>query len=639
MSVNNVSGVGKTPKSGNTQNPREAAAMAQSKDAISVKMPQGKGLLYLANKYGMTLDEFCRLNGITKDYSPKADEVFYVIDKSKAEKNAATELGAKIYETSGKYRGAVGKPEFDSLIKQVTPKNVENVLKNYTKKESLINTITSEISSDANKRKEAVMHIYNALATAKKTPDAIKKRFEAELEDQFDSLGMVSTKKLDKILNNMMLSPKDLGDKLYRYADKHSAAVGDEEFETLIDLISPHNVEGVLNNYTKKESLISTITSEVGSNPNKRKAAVMKVYDALATLKKTPKEKREAFVKELNAQFDKTFGMVSTKKLDEMISEMLKTKTPAKPTPVRTSTSGTSGASVPQNNTKVSLGNGKTLTVAQIQKGAIKSAENEARENFKEYCKANGIKYDENLLDTAPISRIPAPVVKNGRIVTAESAVLQPTVPANGKVIIINPGHGGYNTRNGFFDPGTYSFIKKANGKYAPLIEYDKMKKYGDSVTEKLRAQGYAVVIMGSHYKTMSADNAVASLIQRLNNGTKCNKKYNMSDIMFISLHADSEPGHTGTGICYTPSFADDGRLKDSLINSFNSDSWFKGKASGSERNGLFVLNTSKNIPSVLVEVEYVNGSKSQNLDSSDFQRKFEDRLIAGINNYYGIGQ
>jgi N-acetylmuramoyl-L-alanine amidase len=237
------------------------------------------------------------------------------------------------------------------------------------------------------------------------------------------------------------------------------------------------------------------------------------------------------------------------------------------------------------------------------------------------------------------MSRIPAPVVKNGRIVTAESAVLQPTVPANGKVIIINPGHGGYNTKNGFFDPGTYSFIKKGNGKYAPLLEYEKMKKYGESVTEKLRAQGYAVVVMGSHYKTMSADNAVANLIQGLNNGTKCNKRYDISDIMFVSLHADSEPGSTGTGICYTPGDNKDVRLKDSLINSFNGDSWFRGKTSGSERTGLFVLNTSKNIPSVLVEVEYVNGAKSQNLDSSDFQRKFEDRLIAGINNYYGIGQ
>ena len=108
---------------------------------------------------------------------------------------------------------------------------------------------------------------------------------------------------------------------------------------------------------------------------------------------------------------------------------------------------------------------------------------------------------------------------------------------------------------------------------------------------------------------------------------------------MFISLHADSEPGSTGTGICFTPSDDKDVRLKDLLRNSFNEDSWFRGKTSGSERTGLFVLNTSKNIPSVLVEVEYVNGSKSQNLDSSEFQRKFEDRLIAGINNYYGIGQ
>lgn len=54
----------------------------------------------------------------------------------------------------------------------------------------------------------------------------------------------------------------------------------------------------------------------------------------------------------------------------------------------------------------------KTFTVSDLQRGAIASGKKEAIEKFKEYCKANNIQYDENMLDLAPIERYPAPVVK-----------------------------------------------------------------------------------------------------------------------------------------------------------------------------------------------------------------------------------
>ena len=126
-----------------------------------------------------------------------------------------------------------------------------------------------------------------------------------------------------------------------------------------------------------------------------------------------------------------------------------------------------------------------------------------------------------------------------------------------------------------------------------------------------------------------------------MENGTKGSKAYKPEDVMFISLHADSEPGSSGTGVCYDPGFSDDTRLATILNDNFNNDEWIS--ASKSERKwgdgGLQVLHQSEKVPSVLVEVEYVNGSKSQNLDSSAFQTRFEDRLIAGINEYFGIGQ
>ena len=62
-----------------------------------------------------------------------------------------------------------------------------------------------------------------------------------------------------------------------------------------------------------------------------------------------------------------------------------------------------------------------------------------------------------------------------------------------------------------------------------------------------------------------------------------------------------------------------------------------------SERNwtqpkkGLQILHQTENIPSVLLEVEYVNGSRSQNLDSKAYQKQFEDKVVEAINEYFGI--
>lgn len=97
----------------------------------------------------------------------------------------------------------------------------------------------------------------------------------------------------------------------------------------------------------------------------------------------------------------------------------------------------------------------------------------------------------------------------------------------------------------------------------------------------------------------------------------------------------------SGTGVCYDSNFSDDTQLADILTSNLNKDDWIK--ASTSERNwnvpkkGLQVLHQSENIPSVLVEVEYVNGSKAKNLDSLNFQKRFIDKLIDGLDEYLGL--
>jgi len=224
-------------------------------------VPAGMGIYALIRKYGMTLEEFGKLNNLPKPYNKyvaSKNERFYVKNHGKAQsakpaaqkpaakktsgqqakaaasksktvkpaikKTAARvtptetnkakwgssytpqELATKIYEGSSAW-GAVGKPDFDALISEINPKNASAVIKAYDKMdkgESLINTITSEITSSKSARKSAVMHIYDALAKEKGYPAAKRADFQTELNKQFDSWGFVSTKKLDAMINEML---------------------------------------------------------------------------------------------------------------------------------------------------------------------------------------------------------------------------------------------------------------------------------------------------------------------------------------------------------------------------------------------------------------------------------------------------
>ena len=66
------------------------------------------------------------------------------------------------------------------MLKQINPKNASAVIKAYKKispNESLINTITSEIRSGKDARKNAVMYIYDSLAQEKKYTQSARAKF------------------------------------------------------------------------------------------------------------------------------------------------------------------------------------------------------------------------------------------------------------------------------------------------------------------------------------------------------------------------------------------------------------------------------------------------------------------------------
>lgn len=655
----------------------------------SAEIPKGKGILALVKANNMTMEEFGRLNNLPKpykDYKARAGERFYVIkhstsaavgsspapkksvQKSKSptqnsktskpvSRSAANkakwgssyspnEIATNLYQKSCDYYGAVGKPDFDALVNEINPKNVSEVWKTYKQNpknedhESLINTITSEVRSDKDKRKAAVIKVYDAVAKRYGTPVSVKKGFVNELNEQFDSWGMVSTKKLDETINRMMASPKELAAKMENDIDSKTSAVGKESFNELLAMVNPRNAAQVIKAYDDLhtgESLINGITSEIGSSKQSRKNAVMHIYNSLAIQKGANTSAKKAFEQELNSQFN-SFGMVDTENLDNMINNLISRKT--KSVKVKPSkTSAKSGTTKVSGNKIKFPDNPEAKTPEQWRKGAIAGSSNDAIDQYKIFCQKNGIKFNKDDLDLGPLNRIPEPIAKNGKIVAGISPVLKPTTKPNGKVVILNPGHGAYNPNSGAFDPGSFSFIKKSNGKYAPLLEGDKMVDYADKAADKLRSEGYAVVIITGHVKTFSQQDSVSKLINDIASGKLTNQKYDKKNIALISLHADSDPGESGTGVCYNPGFQDDTKLANTLNSAFLEDNWIKSDTHERVwgKNGIQVLRQSEGNPSVLVEVEYVNGSKSKNLDSSAFQGRFLDKLTVGLNRYFGL--
>lgn len=441
------------------------------------KVPEGKGIYALAKKYNMTIEEFCKLNKIPKPYSEykaKKNEEFYV----------------KPYK-----------------------------LENGSKKDAVNNTNSPKTEMS------------EFLTDVVKENDTLNSLMEGAL---------IGISPINNVQWGSAFTPKEIADKLEKEANDTWGAVGKKAFDDMLQEINPKNVSAVLSEYANANdgrTLINRITSEITSSQTARKNAVMHVYDALAEAKNVPAIERDKFLAELNNQFD-SFGMVDTEKLDSIINDMLAKEVPQGQ--IITNNYTVQSAS-PETKIRLSKANGE-FTAKQLQKDAINSAQNEAKDNFKIYCKDNNIPYSENDLDLTPIKRIPAPIVSNGEVVAAESEFLKPTTTPNGKVVILNAGHGGYSDRTGYFDTGSYSFIKKANGKYAPLLEYEKMNIYAEHTADKLREKGYAVVITSGHSQTISDQKSVSNLISRLENGEKTSKKYNKNDIVFVSLHADSQP-------------------------------------------------------------------------------------------------
>lgn len=569
-------------------------------------VPDGKGIMALIRKYNMTFDEFGKLNNLPKPYRE------YIASK-----------GEKFY---------------------VKPSKVDTKSKTSTSAKTQAPTQAKTISRPKPKPK-ATGRIAKSAAAAGA------------------SVGATVGSYMQKIAKwGSSYTPNELATNIYTKAEEHWGAVGKPDFDALIKEINPKNAEAVIKAYpknsknTKRESLINTITSEIRSDKELRKKAAMHVYNALATAKKAPESKRKEFQAELDKQFDKLIGMVDTTKLDSMIAGLSgKAKV-------------SRGSATPQR-VKAKAGTSKS---GQIRKSILKAAQKEISDAFyKSRTDSRGITVpsyidqmvaavnkDSTLTPTQKqqqiakirkakvnISTISRPfpnVDKSGKIDnTPKVTEFKPTGKSNGKVILLNEGHGGFT--GSAFDGGAYSFQERPKGSntYYPIEEFQIVKPYSRDLTKKLQAKGYTVVTFAGEVTNM----ANRQLVQKLT--AKYTKKFGQNNAMLISLHSDSGTSK-GSGVLYDKRDAKDTALATSINRALNKQSWISAKPA--ERpyeevdtktkqkkltHSLYVLTKSHGIPSNLLEIEYLGGVRSLNLTSSDYRKQFVNGTLEGIENYF----
>lgn len=489
-------------------------------------VPQGKGIMALARKYNMSLEYFGKLNNLPKpykEYVASKDEKFYVIPQ------------------------------------KTEPKNTQE---------------TKPAAKPA--------------AQAKKTTES---KQEAKQQEKVQSPTVDNKKKWGS-----SYTPEELGQNIFQKSSDYYGAVGRPDFDALISEINPKNASAVIEAYTKnpknkkQESLINTITSEIRSDENLRKAAVMKVYDALAAQKNTPAENRTAFEAELNAQFD-SWGFVNTEKMDKMLQEMIDSKHVSAPTKTKSSQK--------KQNEKVIKGGFETAVGGQRS------------------VSSNGV-------------RPPIPVNEKGEVIAEviKFTPSNPNGPLKGKTIMVNAGHGWKGNKT--FDIGTHA--ADSNGK--DIQEWYKNRNFADRLISQLSAQGATVI-----YTTGGA-------------APVCEAKGKYKSDLLISLHCNSvgNPKKNGLEVFYPEGSASGKRFAEIAESHLDKLVSF-GKQGGpndhcvtksdivTQHKSIGILQRNKNtVPSILIEMGYQSNDKDlKNIDSRQFQENSMAKIVDSIKEFYGI--
>ncbi len=534
------------------------------KNIPTAKIESGMGLAALARKNGMTLKEFTELNGIKENYKPQKGEYFYVFpNKNKQKPSQAAKSTQKAAPAKAAPKQAAPKP--------------------------------------------------------KPAPKATS------------------------------MSAEKIAAGLEQAADDYRGAVGKEAFDKVFKQINKNNVIDVIKNFREEngKSLINMISDEWSSSKDARKAAMTKIFDLVAEeTGNSSKNLREEFIKELNDEFD-SWGFVSTKKMDKIIDGMINPEksngTPVKKSAkTRTGNTGSaashlSGKAYP-NEIFYSTNGGKSKDITPSTMTSIKDREgNYVNAGTLKSWAISGGKRDKGFKDVKnPFIMRPLPNYNTEtRKIEAVTEVLEPTSGGslNGKVVILNPGHGGYQQANGYFDAGTVLSVKNAEGEEMPIEEWRVAQSYVEKLSDNLRSRGASVVIVSGAVR--NGGMAAQKYIENMLEGKKGDDSVrdlmastDKSNMLFLSVHVESakeKPDEKKCTVRYTKDI--DKQLADNIYKHVNQG--FRALTPAPDQDNLYVNRAAKGIPSSLLEIGNIANEKITNSLLSDFDQKKYAECIA----------
>lgn len=542
-----------------------------------------KGLTAIARRFNMSLSEFKNLTGLTKDTLVKGQVI----------KNVPH---AKIPDGKGlNYLAKQNGMSLEELLK------LNGLPKNYKPS------------------KDEYFYVYP------KTKEPVKKN---EIQKSSSVTRKTVTEK-PQFPKEQPAAPNEIAEQISDAVSSNIGAVGKEDFSKAFLQINDKNVKQVIKAYDElpdnDESLINAICSEIMSSKELRKDAVMTIYDNLAkqTNASTP-AKRQEFKAELDKEFNKFIGMVSTDKLDEMINEMIdnNSKTVKRTTGgkfadeiLKTSNGGNSEDITGATLTSIKDGNGKYVTAGTLKSWAISSGKRD-----------KGFSKVENPYIVRPLPNYNTETKKIEALTELRDST--GTGDLNGKVVILNSGHGGYQQNNGYFDPGTVLSVKNAEGKEMPIEEWRVAQSFVDNLSDELRSRGANVVFVSGAVRNggMAKQHYLENLIEGKKGSDEVRKLISgtdKSDMLFLSVHVESAKERPDSRMCtvrYTKDI--DKKLSENINKHLQNG--FMALTPDVTHDNLYVNNATKGVTSSLLEIGNIaNGEITNSLLSSNDQKKY----------------
>lgn len=192
----------------------------------------------------------------------------------------------------------------------------------------------------------------------------------------------------------------------------------------------------------------------------------------------------------------------------------------------------------------------------------------------------------------------------------------------NKKVILLDPGHGG-------FDAGASS--------NSGIQEKEINLKIGLKLRDKLKSQGFDVVMTREEDKALLSGKKVKSK-KAEDLGNRCNMKSESKCDLFISIHQNHFPQgqYYGSQVWYGDS-AESKRLARIVQENLRTDlDKNNNRLEKAAKDSYKILRSDSHITSILVECGFLsNYAEAQKLNSDDYQNKIADSLAKSIKEYF----